>query len=425
MNHDAGLTMSGTRELSLRADGPDRRDLLAHLLGLRIALTTVGVICAVAFAASVGYDRDLIVGTAVAGAGVLLVSMQGAMLLPLTVELRNGTLALNEVLRQGLLAAAFLVLVVLDAALVPFFAAQVVAGAVLLALTPLLLARRHRVFPRWGRERLRELAVLGVPVAIASVLGVVYLRLLVVLMSLMSESDNEVGYYVTSTRIVELLIGLPYILITVSLPVLSLAARDDPDRLRYVTARATEVLAVAGVLFALGLAVAADPIIRVLGGAVYAPAADVLRIQSLTLVCVVVAAAWSPTLLAMGHARSMVIAMMAGIAGVLAGGLVLIPPFGAQGAAIAAVAGDGVMCVVTYFLLRRAGPGRAISIRTLAKVLLAATIGAAVGVLGPGPDIVRAVMACAACLAAVIGLRVLPAEILDLVRWRRSPQLHP
>jgi O-antigen/teichoic acid export membrane protein len=364
----------------------------------------------------------MVLGTAIAGAGVLLVSVQSAMLLPLAVELRNGALALNEVLRQGLLTAAFVILVVIDASLLAFFAAQLAAGIVLLAITPIILARRQRVAPRWTRGQLRELAAVGLPVAISSVLGVVYLRLLVVLMSLLSASEDEVGYYVTSTRIVELLIGLPYILITVSLPVLTLAVEGAPERLRYITRRATEVLAVAGVLCALALAIAADPIIEILGGPEYEPAAAVLRIQSLTLVCVFIAAAWSPTLLAMGRARDLVIATTAGIVGVLTGGLVLIPLLDAEGAAIAAVAGDAVMCAVTYVLLRRAGPGRDISLRALAKVLFAAIVGAAVGIAGIGPDLVSAALACSVFIAIVFMLGLVPGELLEVVRRRREPR---
>ena len=258
---DAGLTMTATRELSLR-DSDRRRDLLAHVLGLRMALTGAGVLAAVGFAALAGYDHDMVLGTLIAGGGVFLMSVQSAMLLPLMVELRNGRVAISETLRQGLLTGAFLVLALAGAALLSFFVAQLVAGVLLLALTPLLLAREHIVRPRWGLRELRALTAVGLPVAISTVLGVVYLRMLVVLMSLVSGSEREIGYYVTSTRIVELFVGLPFLLITVSLPVMTLAARDDEGRVNYVTARTTEILAIGGVLIALVLAIAADPLVR-------------------------------------------------------------------------------------------------------------------------------------------------------------------
>ena len=41
---DAGLTATGTRELALCETDAERRDMLAHILGLRVALTAFGVV---------------------------------------------------------------------------------------------------------------------------------------------------------------------------------------------------------------------------------------------------------------------------------------------------------------------------------------------------------------------------------------------
>ena len=228
---DAGLTATGTRELALCETDAERRDVLAHILGLRVALTAFGVAIAIAFAALVGYDGDLVLGTFLAGIGVFLTSVQTAMMLPLGVELRNGALALVEVARQFVLVLAFVALVVGDAGLVPFFAAQILVAAV--------LAHHHARHPRlrgsWsGRAghpaRIRALARIGLPIAVATVLGVLYLRLLVVLMSILEDSEDEIGYFVTSTRVFEVVGGLPFLFGAVVLPVLT-AVAGDHDRL--------------------------------------------------------------------------------------------------------------------------------------------------------------------------------------------------
>lgn len=412
---DAGLTMTATRELSLR-ESDRRRELLAHVLGLRMALTGVAVLAAVGFAALAEYDRDMVLGTLVAGGGVFLMSVQSAMLLPLMVELRNGRVAISETLRQGLLTTAFLVLALAGAALLSFFVAQLVAGVVLLALTPLLLAREHMVRPRWGLQELRALTAVGLPVAVATVLGVLYLRLLVVLMSLVSGSEREIGYYVTSTRIVELFVGLPFLLITVSLPVMTVAARDNEGRVNYVTARTTEIMAIGGVLIALVLAIAADPLVHLLGGDQYGPAGDVLRIQALVLPFVFLAAAWTPTLLGMGRAGVLVAASSLGALMLLGTGLLLIPELEAEGAALAAVAGDVTVCVVTYVLLVRVGPGRSISLMGLGRIALAAIPAVTIGLVDVVPDAVGAALAATVFVAAAVALRAVPPEILAAAR---------
>ena len=73
--------------------------------------------------------------------------------MPLSVELRNGLLAVNQVLTQAVLLLGFVVLAVVGAGLLPFFAVQIVVGVVLLAAAPLLVSREHLVAPRSGRPR--------------------------------------------------------------------------------------------------------------------------------------------------------------------------------------------------------------------------------------------------------------------------------
>src|SRR5215218_2409373 len=131
------------------------------------------------------------------------------MLIPLSVDLRNGTLTFNEVLRQGLLVNGFVVLAIVGAQLLAFFALQIAAGVMLLAITPWLIERRDLVRPRWTVEQLKRLAAIGLPVALASVLMAVYFRVLVVIMSLLSGDEREIGLFVTSTRIFELAAALP------------------------------------------------------------------------------------------------------------------------------------------------------------------------------------------------------------------------
>ena len=50
---DAGLTVTGTRELAVVDDETRRREILSHVLGLRIVLSAAGVAFAVAFATAV------------------------------------------------------------------------------------------------------------------------------------------------------------------------------------------------------------------------------------------------------------------------------------------------------------------------------------------------------------------------------------
>ncbi len=413
---DAGLSLTGSRELAILPNDAARRTMLSHLLAMRIALTGVGVAVAVGFATLAGYDSELVEGTAVAGVGIFLASVQAAMLLPLNVELRNSRIAINEVLRQAVLVAAFAVLAVAGAGLVAFFAAQVFAGVVLLLATLVLLERRHFARPRWSSRQMRALLAVALPIAIANVLGIMYLRILVILMSLLSDSEAEVGNYVTSTRVVELVAGLPFLLVSVVLPVQAVAALNDPERVRYITARMTETMAVGGILIALFVSLAADPIIRILGGAEYAGAVPVLQIQCLAIVTIFLAAAWNPAIVALGHAKALVATTGTGVVVVLVAGFVLIPRHEAQGAAVAAALADLALCAATYVALRRASPDTQLAGGRLGRIAAAAVPAIAVGLVPGVPDAVSAVVASAVFVGAALAFKAVPGELLDGAR---------
>ena len=112
---DMGLTATGTRELALCQTSAETRDVIAHILGLRVVVTGIGVLLGIAFGVVAGYQTELVVGIFIAGVGTLLQSIQAAMLMPLSVELRNGLLAVNQVLTQAVLLLGFVVLAVVGA----------------------------------------------------------------------------------------------------------------------------------------------------------------------------------------------------------------------------------------------------------------------------------------------------------------------
>ena len=72
---------------------------------------------------------------------MLIVALANALLLRLTVELRNAGLAFVDFLRQAVTLAGVALLVVLGAHLTPFFAVQIVVGLVVVAIMPLLVGR--------------------------------------------------------------------------------------------------------------------------------------------------------------------------------------------------------------------------------------------------------------------------------------------
>jgi O-antigen/teichoic acid export membrane protein len=417
---DAGLNMTGSRELALLPRGPQRRHLLGALLGVRLLLLLVAALAALAFSVVAGYDSEMLAGTALAATGAVLVGAQSTLALPLVVNLRNGLVTVSEVLKQVILVVGVVVLAAAGAALTPFFAVQVLVGVGALLAVPFLVARADLAWPSLSREDVRRLAIVALPVALASIVTAFYVRTLIVLASLLT-SEYETGLFVTSARIMEMIGGVALLVVGVILPVATVAARDDRGRLRYVLASTTKLALVGGGLLALTVVVAARPIVVVLGGEEFAPAASVLRIQAPVVLTIFLVYAWTAFLIADGHRRALVRCMLTGLAALFLTGVPLIAQLDAEGAALAAVAADVVLTAVIFFAVRRVGDGRVgVEPGYLARYAVALAVGGgvALAVLAVAPAAVAACAAAAAFTGAAFALRLMPPELRTLLPRR-------
>lgn len=151
---DQGLNVSASKDLTV-CPRDERRALLQNVVGQRIVVAAVAWACLVGFALAVGYPREMVVGTAFAGLGILLVAVANSILVPLTVDLRNAGIALVEMMRGFVFMVGVLLLVVAGAELDSFFAVQILIGLLVLAVVPLLVGRAGVVRPRFDRARQR------------------------------------------------------------------------------------------------------------------------------------------------------------------------------------------------------------------------------------------------------------------------------
>jgi O-antigen/teichoic acid export membrane protein len=406
---EAGLTGIGMREFAVHP-AATRRQLVANLAGMRAALTVAGAFVAIAFTLVAGYDRIVVLGTAVSSAGLVVLVLQQTYSIPLASSLRWGWYSALELLKQAVVVVLVVALVVAGARLMPFFFISVVSAAVVLAVT--LVRLRHEVswhlgfdVPEWKRL-VRD----ALPYAAAATIGVIYFRVAIVMMSLIS-TDKQTGYYSAAFKIVEAVGGLAWILVQSAFPILARAARDDQDRLRYGLQRLFEVALIAGALMALGGVVVAPFAIDVVAGKGFDPAISVLRIQALTLGATFLVATWSLALLSLRQhgdiLRANAFALLIAVAATFA----LVPHQGAKGAALATVAAEfGLAAAYAFFLMRRRRdlrPGLG-TVPAVATGVAAATL---VAVLLPLPSIALTALALAVYVAILLAMRAVPAEL--------------
>lgn len=420
---DQGLNVSASKDLTM-APRHERDTLLANVVGQRIVVAAIAWACLVAFALAAGYPREMVVGTALAGFGIMLVAIGNSMLVPLTVDLRNAGIAVVEMLRAFVVMVGVVLLVVAGAKLDAFLALQILVGLIVLAMVPILVGRGGVVRPRWDRLRQRALLRTALPIAAALVLGQIYFRLVIVLMSLISNA-TEVGYFGGSLRAMEALIALPILVASVALPVMAAAAQEQNlARLRYAIEGLSEGAVIAGLLIILVTIRAADPVMRVIGGPEFEPAGNVLRIQVVALLFIALYQIWTVALVALGRQRQLIFTNAVGLLAVAAFAAALVPSLGAKGGAIASVCADALLAGLIYWRLHISTGRVTVRAGFLARVAVAAVAGGATLLLPIG-DIPAAILAGAVFLAVGFAVGMVPKELRDLLGpeglLRRTP----
>jgi O-antigen/teichoic acid export membrane protein len=413
---EGGLSIVGSRDLALLPRGERRGELLGNLVMLRVALTTAGVLAAAVLALAAGYDDVVVAGTLLAGLGVLLLNVQVTMSLPLRVELRMGAVTGVEVLNQAATCALVAALVVAGAPLAAFFGVQVAVGALAVVVTVALVgaaAARPRATGAVLRPFVRE----ALPLAAAVAMNVVYLRLLVVLVSLLA-TEVATGLFATSFRVFEMLVGLPTLVLSIALPALAVHVADDRARFAYGFQRLTEVALVAGLFQAVVVASVAEPAIVLLYGEEYRGAGPLLAIQAWALVPLFLGQAWTLGLVALRRQTGVAAANALALAFVLAAGGALVAAYGAKGAAVASVATEAVLALALLVLVLRADRDVAPRLGFVWRPAAAAVAALAPVVALDASGWVEAPLAAGAFAAVALAVRAVPAEVLPALLGR-------
>jgi O-antigen/teichoic acid export membrane protein len=250
--------------------------------------------------------------------------------------------------------------------------------------------------------------------------GVIYFRETLVLMSVLS-SARETGYYSAAFKIVEVLTTVPWILASSGLPILARAARDDSARLSYAVQRLFEVGLILGVWMSASTIVGARLGIDVVAGSKFHPSIGVLQIQALAIVTSFVAAILGYALLSVREYRQLLRANVLAVTVVTILALVLIPAYGARGAAVAPTVAEACLGLAYAISLARGGTRLRLSLGFIPRLAIGLAVSLAVAYALPvSSELIRLVALGAVYFPLLYVLKVIPVEMVDaLVRRRR------
>jgi len=412
---DLGMTGLATREFATRV-GLDRENLMRDVLGLRTAISVVAVGLATAFALTAGYNSERIIGTALAGIGLALGSLQGTVAVPLFAMLRLGRTTGLELLRTAVWVGLLAILVFLNAGLLPLLAATVPAGLVVLTATA-LMTRDHMPI----RPAVRPLAWVRllrdtVTFSLATSVGAMYVFTTQIITSLATTGEQN-GLFAASFRVFVVAASVASLAVSVAFPVLARAARDDHERLRFAVQRLFEVMLIFGVATALGVVAGAKPIIEVVGGSAYAGAVGPLRIDAAAFIASFLLPVWGIALVSLHRHRALALANLIALSTTAGLTVVLASSHGATGAAVATAGGEWIICIAYVVALTHGERRLSVHPAIAAKVAMAAVPGLAVMLL-PLPAVAQLILALVVYAAGVLLLKAFPRELTELLPSR-------
>jgi O-antigen/teichoic acid export membrane protein len=417
---DLGMTSLATREYAVR-EGLDREHLMRDVLGLRVLITSVSIVLAVVFALAAGYDSARVLGTAAAGVGLGLVSVQSTVAVPLFTMLRLGQTTALELLRQAVWVALLVLLALLGAGVLPLLAATIPAGLVMLATTAVLTRRHMPIRPAIRPIMWATLLRDTLTFSLATGVGAMYVFTTQILTSL-TASGVQNGLFAASFRVFVVAASIAGLVVSAAFPVLARAARDDRERLRYAVQSMLEVVAILGVAAALGAVTGAAPIIALIAGPHFAGAAAPLRIDGAALLASFILPALGMALISLHRHRALAFANLIALAVTAALTLILATSHGATGAAVATVCGEWILCIAYLVALTRGAASLPLHGAFVLRIVAAAIPAFAVMLLQL-PAVVQLVAAFVVYAALVALFKAVPGELYALLPFRSSSSL--
>jgi O-antigen/teichoic acid export membrane protein len=406
------------------ASGEEPEEIFASLIGLRLVLSTLAAATALLVFALYPH-REAPLGAALLTAAAMILAgvnltIPTALQARLDFRLAVGLDLTARAVSFTTYAVAAIVITSGDpderlvAAALGLSAGYLVAVVVGLAAVSRM---SFPVVPAFHPATWRRLLRDALPLGVVMILGLASYRLDALVLAAM-KSSYDVGIYGLAYRFMEAAIPLGTFIIAAVFPLL---VRDEADHERRAlqVVRAADLLLVVGIGVAVSTVVLAPDLVRLLGGAAYAPSVVPLRILVLSLPFTFMAGLMSWTLIARGLQHRLIPIAAAAVTLNLVLNIALVPTYSYKASASVTLCVEALGALVLVALVRRwlgVGPALASSLRIVlagaialgAGALVASFIGAVAGT----------VVAVAAFAALVLAFGLVTRAELDALLGR-------
>lgn len=406
----------------LDSDAAEVARVAGAFVALRLLLGLLGYGLALGFVVLLDYPTIVVQATAVAGVVVVLATPSHALSVLFQSRLRLTVVALAEALGQ-VVQLLLTVLAALFAPLLLVFALPFVVNQAVVLVLLLRRARRGEGGPVSMRHlqlwRWRGMLVEALPLTIGVAL-ITLLHKLDVLMLSRLDTFEAVGLYTVGYKFADVLMLVASAVVAPVMTLLVAAWPGDPDGFRSRVRQTGAVLVLIGALAVGAFWSAAEPLIGLLYGRTFEPAAHSARLLVLGAALAMLTSLGLYVLVAAGKQRLYPWVGVAGLTLNVALNVALIPRYSFEGAAVATIITEATLLLGIGILAARTV--RVPGLLPLGQVALLALVTAAAVGLGelvsghlPWPVLSGAVVVAVLAGAWALdypGVRALPRAVL-------------
>ena len=329
----------GLQTTAVRMAAGEARDQ-AHWLGALVSVRAVtGILAALlclGMSVAVATGPSMVIAGALISATALSSPAQ-ALAVVFQLEVRNDRTIAFMTLNSLLWTAGVLVVALFGGGLVAFAAVFLATSLVTVTAQGAYVWRRTPVLLEGVRRHGRQLLRVGLVVGLGSVLTLMYGKIDQILV-LQYQGVNGAGLYGAAYSLLDRIQFLPGVLMTTVLPIVAAAWPANPERARAAVRRVLGYMAIIS-LPALAFALAAArPLIVLLFGAQFAPAAGALQVLMASFIPMCFGYVVGTLAVVVERQRRFVLIALAGLVFNVVANVLLIPRYGYMAAAWITVA---------------------------------------------------------------------------------------
>ena len=346
---DLGLTLVTVQMIS--RPGVDETKALNNLFGLRLISILLFLSLAPLIVIFVPYTNDIKIGVVIATLSFLFPALNQILIGLFQKKLRMDKAVIAETISRIALVIGIYLAIKLKSGLNGILWASVISAALNFIVSYLLAAKYHFLKPAFDLSLWREIISKSWPLAITTILNLLYLKTDTLILSL-EKSQAEVGLYGAAYRIIDVLTTLPYMFAGIILPILTVSwFEHKKDYFASVLQKSFDLMAIFSIPIIAGTLVLARPLIVLVAGNDFAPSSPILKIIIFALAAIFLGCMFAHAVIAIGKQKKMIGSyIFVGLSSVILY-LIFIPPFSYYGAAAVTIYSEVAIAFLSAYIV--------------------------------------------------------------------------